>query len=68
MLFHALENLEQMFYNLDIKEKGMCFLKKELIKKIVEIVQKIEDEAVLRDVLNLVRTVYKNYTLGKWGR
>lgn len=68
MLFYALENLEQMFYNLDIKEKGMCFLKKELIKKIVEIVQKIEDEAVLRDVLNLVRTVYKNYTLGKWGR
>ena len=68
MLFHGLENLEQMFYNLDIKEKGMCFLKKELIKKIVEIVQKIEDEAVLRDVLNLVRTVYKNYTRGKWGR
>ena len=23
MLFHALENLEQMFYNLDIMEKGM---------------------------------------------
>lgn len=68
MPFHALENLEQMFYNLDIKEKGMCFLKKELIKKIVEIVQKIEDEAVLRDVLNLVRVVYKNHTLGKWGR
>lgn len=43
-------------------------MKKELIQKIVEIVQKIEDEAVLRDVLNLVRTVYKNYTLGKWGR
>lgn len=68
MLFHALENLEQMFYNLDIKEKGMCFLKKELIKKIVEIVQKIEDEAVLRDVLSIVGIVYKNYTLGKWGR
>ena len=68
MVFHALENLEQMFYNLDIKEKGMCFLKKELIQKIVEIVQKIEDEAVLRDVFNLVRIVYKHYTLGKWGR
>lgn len=43
-------------------------MKKELIQKIVEIAQKIEDEAVLRDVLNLVRTVYKNYTFGKWGR
>ena len=68
MLFHGIENLEQMFYNLDIKEKGMCFLKKELIQMIVEIVQRIDDETVLRDVLNLVRTVYKNYTLGKWGR
>lgn len=68
MLFHSLENLEQMFYNLDIKEKGMCFLKKELIKKIVEIVQRIDDEIVLRDVLSIVGIVYKNYTLGKWGR
>lgn len=43
-------------------------MKKELIQKIVEIVQKIEDEAVLRDVLSIVGIVYKNYTLGKWGR
>lgn len=68
MVFHALENPEQMFYNLDIKEKGMCFLKKELIQKIVEIVQRIDDETVLRDVLSIVGIVYKNYTLGKWGR
>lgn len=42
--------------------------KEELKKRIEEIVEKVEDEGVLKDMLNLINTVYKHYISGNWER
>lgn len=42
--------------------------KDELVKRIEEIVEKVEDEGVLKDLLNLVNGVYKHYISGNWER
>ena len=42
--------------------------KEELIERIEEIVEKVEDEGVLKDLLNLVNGVYKHYISGNWER
>jgi hypothetical protein len=42
--------------------------KDELIEKIEHIIHNTDDEAVLKDMLNLISSVYKHYTAGKWER
>ncbi len=42
--------------------------KEELKKRIEEIVEKVEDEGVLKDLLNLINGVYKHYISGNWER
>ena len=42
--------------------------KDELVKRIEEIVEKVEDEGVLKDLLSLINGVYKHYISGNWER
>ena len=49
--------------------KGVIIMEKEkLIEQIISIVEKVEDKTVLKDIYNLVSTVYKHYKSGEWGR
>ncbi len=41
--------------------------KKELIEKIVSILEKVEDINVLKDMLSLINGVYKHFISGHWG-
>lgn len=43
-------------------------MKNEIIKSIVAILEKIENENVLREIKAVVNGIYKHYVLGKWGR
>ena len=43
-------------------------MKDEIIKSIVAILEKIENESVLREIKAIVNGIYKHYILGKWGR
>ena len=43
-------------------------MKEEIIKSIVAILEKIENENVLREIKAVVNGIYKYYILGKWGR
>lgn len=43
-------------------------MKDEIIKSIVAILEKIENENVLREIKAIVNGIYKHYILGKWGR
>lgn len=42
--------------------------KESIIEQINSILDKIEDETVLKDMLNLVDAVYQHYQNGQWGR
>lgn len=42
--------------------------KNELIKSIVSILEKVEDEKVLQIMKDLVNGVYKHYISGSWER
>jgi hypothetical protein len=41
---------------------------KELIKQIVSILEKVDDEKVLQDMKDLINGVYKHYISGNWER
>lgn len=43
-------------------------MKDEIIKSIVAVLGKIENENVLREIKAIVNGIYKHYVLGKWGR
>ena len=43
-------------------------MKEEIIKSIIAILEKIENENVLREIKAVVNGIYKYYILGKWGR
>lgn len=43
-------------------------MKDEIIKSIVAVLGKIENENVLREIKAIVNGIYKHYILGKWGR
>ena len=43
-------------------------MKEEIIKSIVAMLEKIENENVLREIKAVVNGIYKYYILGKWGR
>jgi hypothetical protein len=43
-------------------------MKKALIEQIVSILEKIEDENVLKDLKNIINSVYKHYISGNWER
>ena len=43
-------------------------MKDEIIKSIVSMLEKIENENVLREIKAIVNGIYKHYILGKWGR
>ena len=42
--------------------------KEKTIEQINSILEKVDDENVLKDMLNLVGTIFRHYTSGKWGR
>lgn len=42
--------------------------KESIIEQINSILDKIEDETVLKDMLNLVDAVYQHHQNGQWGR
>lgn len=42
--------------------------KEMMIEQIKSILDKVEDETVLKDMLNLIDTVYRHYQNGQWGR
>ena len=42
--------------------------KEMLIEQITAILNQIEDCGVLKDIYNLVSTVFRHYRSGKWGR
>ena len=42
--------------------------KTELIKEINSIIEKVDDENVLKDMKNLICGVYKHYISGNWER
>ena len=42
--------------------------KNELIKSIVSVLEKVDDEKVLQDMKNLINGVYKHYISGNWER
>ena len=39
-----------------------------MIEQIKEIVDKVEDETVLKDMLNLIDAIYQHHQNGLWGR
>ena len=39
-----------------------------MIEQIKKIVDKVEDETVLKDMLNLIDAVYQHHQNGQWGR
>ena len=39
----------------------------ELKEKLIEIISKVEDEKVLKDMFNLICCIYKHYSAGTWG-
>lgn len=39
-----------------------------IIEQIKATVDKVEDETVLKDMLNLIDAVYQHYQNGQWGR
>ena len=41
--------------------------KEAIIEQIKSILDKVEDEEVLKDMLNLLDTVYRHYISGDWG-
>ena len=43
-------------------------MKEEIIKVVISILEKIENENVLREIKAVVNGIYKYYILGKWGR
>ena len=43
-------------------------MKKEIIKEIVSILEKIEDESALREIKSIISAIYKHYIAGTWGR
>lgn len=67
---NALYKIEQPFYNINIDFfwRLIEMNKEELKKRIEEIVEKVEDEGVLKDMLNLINAVYKHYISGNWER
>lgn len=42
--------------------------KSELIKEMISIIEKVDDEKVLSDMKNLINGAYKHYVLGTWER
>ncbi len=42
--------------------------KEKIINETVSIMEKVEDEKVLKDMQILINCVYRNYNQGKWGR
>lgn len=42
--------------------------KEAMIEHINATLEKVEDETVLKDMLNLIDTVYRHYQSGDWGR
>lgn len=39
-----------------------------MIEQIKKIVDKVEDETVLKDMLNLIDAIYQHHLNGQWGR
>ena len=39
-----------------------------MIEQIKKIVDKVEDETVLKDMLNLIDAIYQHHQNGQWGR
>ena len=42
--------------------------KKEMIERIVSILEKVQDEKILKDMWCLITGGYKHYVYGKWER
>lgn len=42
--------------------------KQEIIEQINSVLEKVDDEKVLKDMLNLIKGIYKHYSAGKWER
>ena len=42
--------------------------KKEMIERIVSILEKVQDENIIKDMWCLINGVYKHYVNGKWER
>lgn len=42
--------------------------KETMIEQIKSTVDKVEDETVLKDMLNLIDAIYQHYQNGQWGR
>lgn len=42
--------------------------KTEIIEQINSILEKVDDEHVLKDMKNLINSVYKHYISGNWER
>lgn len=40
--------------------------KQEIIKGIISIIEKVDDDQVLKDMKSLVNGVYKHYVAGEW--
>lgn len=40
--------------------------KDEIIKSIISILEKIENEKVLKEIKNIINAIYKHYVSGKW--
>lgn len=43
-------------------------MKTEIIKEIVSILEKVENEKVLLEIKSIINGIYKHYISGTWGR
>ena len=42
-------------------------MKSQIIKEIVLVLEKIENESVLFEIKSIILAIYKHYTAGTWG-
>lgn len=42
-------------------------MKNQIIKEIVSVLEKIEDERVLFEIKSIILAIFKHYTAGTWG-
>jgi len=48
-------------------EKRQNAMKNQIIKEIVLVLEKIEDESVLFEIKSIILAIFKHYTAGTWG-